>query len=58
MLVLSVLLFSFNNDNGSKTAKGISFLIGPATFGGSSSAYGADIKKSILSDTEPTVLLI
>ena len=58
MLVLPVLLISFNNDNGSKTAKGISFLISSATFGGSLSAYGADIKKSILSDTEPTVLLI
>ena len=50
MLVLPVFLISFNNDNGSKTAKG--------TFGGSLSAYGADIKKSILSDTESTVLLI
>ena len=58
MLVLPVLLISFNNDNGSKTAKGISFLISSATFGGSLSAYGADIKKSILSDTESTVLLI
>ena len=58
MLVLPVLLISFNNDNGSKTAKGISFLISSAIFGGSLSAYGADIKKSILSDTESTVLLI
>ena len=58
MLVLPVLLISFNNDNGSKTAKGISFLISSATFGGSLSAYGADIKKSILSDTESTELLI
>ena len=58
MLVLPVLLISFHNDNGSKTAKGISFLIGSATFGGSLSAYVADIKKSILPDTEPTVLLI
>ncbi len=38
--------------------QGISFLISSATFGGSLSAYCADIKKSILSDTEPTVLLI
>ena len=58
MLVLPVLLISFNNDNGSKTAKGIYFLISSATFGGSLSAYGADIKKSILSDNESTVLLI
>ena len=58
MLVLPVLLISFNNDNGSKTAKGISFLISSAIFGGSLSAYGADIKKSILSDNESTVLLI
>ena len=58
MLVLPVFLISFNNDNGSKTAKGISFLISSATFGGGLSAYGADIKKSILSDTESTVLLI
>ncbi len=58
MLVLPVLLISFNNVNGSKTAKGISFLISSATFGGSLSAYGADIKKSILYDTESTVLLI
>ena len=65
MLVLPVLLISFNSDNSSKTAKGISFLISSATFGGSLSAYGADIKKSILSDkksilsdTESTELLI
>ena len=58
MLVLPVFLISFNNDNGSKTAKGISFLISSATFAGSLSAYGADIKKSILSDTESTELLI
>ena len=58
MLVLPVLLISFNNDNGSKTAKGISFLISSATFGGSLSACVADNKKSILPDTEPTVLLI
>ena len=58
MLVLPVLLFSFNNDNGSKIAKETSFLISLATFSGSLSACGADIKKSILSDTEPTVLLI
>ena len=58
VLVLPVLLISFNKDNGSKTAKGISFLISSATFGGSLSAYVADIKKSILPDTEPTVLLI
>ena len=51
--------FNFvNNDNGSKTAKGISFLISSATFGGSLFAYGADIKKSILSDIESTELLI
>ena len=30
MLVLPVFLISFNNDNGSKTAKGISFLISSA----------------------------
>jgi hypothetical protein len=35
---LPVLLFSFNNDNGSKTAKEISFLISSATFGGTLSA--------------------
>ena len=58
MLVLPVLLISFTNDNGSKTATGISFLISSATFGGSLSAHGADIKKSILSDPESTVLLI
>ena len=58
MLVLPVLSISFINDNGSKTAKGMSFLISSATFGGSLSAYGADIKKSILSDTESTELLI
>ena len=34
----SFFLFSFNNDNGSKTAKGISFLVSSATFGGSLSA--------------------
>ncbi len=44
MLVLPVLLISFNNDNGSKSAKGTSFLISSATFGGSLSAFGADIK--------------
>ena len=58
MLVLPVLSISFINDSGSSTAKGMSFLISSATFGGSLSAYGADIKKSILSDIEPTVLLI
>ena len=58
MLVLPVLSISFINDNGSSTAKGMSFLISSATFGGSLSAYGADIKKSILSEIEPTVLLI
>ena len=58
MLVLPVLSISFSNDNGSNTAKGMSFLISSATFSGSLSAYGADIKKSILSEIEPTVLLI
>ena len=58
MLVLPVLSISFINGNGSSTAKGMSFLISSATFGGSLSAYGADIKKSILSEIEPTVLLI
>ncbi len=58
MLVLPVLSISFINDNGSNTAKGMSFLMSSATFGGSLSAYGADIKKSILSVIEPTVLLI
>ena len=58
ILVLPVLSISLINDNGSKTAKGMSFLISSATFGGSLSAYGADIKKSILSDTESTVVLI
>ena len=65
MLVLPVFLISLKNDSGSKTAKGTSFLISSATFGGSLSAYGADIKKSmlsdkksILSDTESTELLI
>ena len=58
MLVLTVLSISFINHSGSSTAKGIFFLISSATFGGSLSAYGADIKKSILSDIEPTVLLI
>ncbi len=58
MLVLPVLSISFINDNGSSTAKGMSFLISSATFGGSLSAYGAEIKKSILSDIDSTVLLI
>jgi hypothetical protein len=57
-LVLPVLSISFNNDNGSKIANGTSFRISSATFNGSLSAYGADIKKSILSETDPTVLLI
>ncbi len=54
MLVLPVLSISFSNDNGSNTAKGMSFLISSATFSGNLSAYGADIKKSILSEIEPT----
>jgi len=58
MLVLPVLSISFNNDNGSRTANGTSFRISSATFNGSLSAYGADIKKSILSEIVPTVLLI
>ena len=58
MLVLPVLSISFINDNGSSTAKGMFFLISSATFGGNLSAYGAEIKKSILSEIEPTVLLI
>ncbi len=58
MLVLPVLSISFINDNGSSTVKGMSFSISSATFGGSLSAKGAEIKKSILSDIEPTVLLI
>ena len=37
-LFFFICLFSFNNDNGSKTAKGVSFLISSATFGGSLSA--------------------
>ena len=45
MLVLPVLSISFSNDNGSNTAKGMSFLMSSATFSGSLSAYGADIKK-------------
>ena len=57
-LVLPVLSISFINDNGSNAAKGMSFLISSATFIGSLSAYGAVIKKSILSDNEPTVLLV
>ena len=44
MLVLPVLSISFINDNGSSTAKGMFFLISSATFGGSLSAYCADIK--------------
>ena len=35
MLVLPVLSILFINDNGSSTAKGMSFLISSATFGGS-----------------------
>jgi hypothetical protein len=58
MLVLPVLSISFNNDNGSKTANGTSFWKSSATFNGSLSAYGADIKKSILSDIDPIVLSI
>ncbi len=59
MLVLPVLSISFNNDNGSKTANGKSFRMSSATINGSLSAYGADIKKSILSDMiDPIVLSI
>ncbi len=58
MPVLLVLSMSLSNDNGSKTAKGTFFLISSATFNGNLSAYGADIKKSILSDKDPTVLLM
>ena len=56
MLVLPVLSISFNNDNGSKTANGKSFRMSSAN--GSLSAYGADIKKSILSDIDPIALPI
>ena len=56
MLVLPVLLISFNNDNGSKTANGKSFRMSSATINGSLSAYEADIKKSILSDIDPILL--
>jgi len=56
MLVLPVLSISFNNDNGSKTANGKSFRMSSATINGSLSAYGADIKKSILSDIDPILL--
>ena len=58
MLVLPVLSISFNNDNGSKTANGKSFWMSSATINGSLSAYGADIKKSILSDIDPIALPI
>ena len=58
MLVLPVLSISFNNDNGSKTANGKSFRMSSATINGSLSAYGADIKKSILPDIDPIVLSI
>jgi hypothetical protein len=58
MLVLPVLSISFNDDNGSKTVNGTSFRMSSATFNGSLSAYGVDIKKSMLSDIDPTVLLI
>ena len=58
ILVLPVLSISFNNESGSRTANGTFFLMSSATFSGSLSAYGADIKKSNLSVMEPTVLLI
>ena len=58
MLVLPVLSISFNNDNGSKTANGKSFRMSSATINGSLSAYGADIKKSILSDMNPIAFLM
>ena len=58
MLVLPVLSISFSNDDGSKTANGTSFRMSSATINGSLSAYGADIKKSILSDIDPIALPI
>ena len=58
MLVLPVLSISFDNDNGSKAANGKSFRMSSATINGSLSAYGADIKKSMLSDIDPIVLSI
>ena len=56
MLVLPVLSISFNNDNGSKAANGKSFRMSSATINGSLSAYGAGIKKSILSDIDLILL--
>ena len=54
MLVLPVFLISFNNDNGSKTAKGISFLISSAMI---SFIYSRFLRTDLLMLVLPVLLI-
>ena len=54
MLVLPVFLISFNNDNGSKTAKGISFLISSAMI---SFIYSRFLRTDLLMLNLPVLLI-
>ena len=56
--VLPVLSISFSNGKGMRAAKGTFFLMSSATLRGSLSAYVAVMRKSILSVSDPIVLLM